>query len=78
VDRCARAYRSRRKKEHPIEKPKRMPTVTISFGVNRFLVCLTMLFQVARPTGRKNDEVSGESSDVKSNGRHSFQRSILA
>ena len=49
-----------------------MATVTNSFGVNRFMVCLTMLFHVARPAGRKDGEVSGESNDVERNDRHSF------
>jgi len=72
VERWAGAYRSSRKKEHPIEKSKRMAIVTINFGVNRFLGCLTMLFHVAHPVGRKDDEVSGESNDVERNDRHSF------
>jgi len=39
---------------------------------------LTMLFHVARPAGRKDNEVSGESNDVERKDWHSFQRSILA
>jgi len=54
-----------------------MATVTNYFGVNRFLGCLTMLFHVARPAGREDDEVSGESNGVEGNDRHSFQRSNL-
>jgi hypothetical protein len=53
-----------------------MPTVANSTGVNRFLGCLT-IFHVPRRAGRKHDEVSGESNNVKGKNRHSFQRSIM-
>jgi hypothetical protein len=64
-------------KKNSTEISKRMPAVTNSIGVNRFLGCLTIIFHVPRRAGRK-DEVSGESNDVKGKDRHSFQHSIMA